>query len=150
MTAMPVSYAALPDPDRDAEFYADVPVKRALAWIVDSILIAVLTVVAVPLTAFTALFYLPVLWLVIGLAYRIVTLTRGSATPGMRLVGIEFRTHRGERFGLPEAALHTAIYSVCVSFVIPQIVSIVLILATARRQGLPDLALSTVALNRAR
>jgi uncharacterized RDD family membrane protein YckC len=150
MTAMTEPYASLPDPDRDAAFYADVPAKRALAWIVDSILIAALTLVAIPFTAFTALFYLPVLWLAVGLAYRIVTLAGRSATPGMRLLGIEFRTHRGERFGLAEAALHTAIYSVCVSFVIPQIVSIVLMLTTPRGQGLPDLGLSTVALNRAR
>ncbi len=56
----------LPDPDLQAEFYADVPLKRALAWIVDMILIALLTTVIVPFTAFTALFFLPVLFLMVS------------------------------------------------------------------------------------
>ena len=43
-------YATLPDPDHQAEFYADVPTKRALAWCVDAILIAIVTVIVVPFT----------------------------------------------------------------------------------------------------
>jgi uncharacterized RDD family membrane protein YckC len=143
-------YAALPDPVREAEFYADVPLKRGLAWLVDAILIALLVALAIPFTAFTALFYLPALWLVVGLAYRIVSIAKGSATPGMRLAGIEFRTHRGERFGAAEAALHTLIYSVCMAFFLPQIVSVVLMFVSPRAQGLADLALGSVAINRAR
>ena len=41
--------AGLPDPDLHAEFYADVPLKRLLAFIVDSILIVVITVLLIPL-----------------------------------------------------------------------------------------------------
>ena len=140
----------LPDPEREAELYADVPVKRLLAWVVDSLLIAALTLLAIPFTAFTALFYLPALWLAVGLAYRILTLTRASATPGMRLVAIELRTHRGERFGLGEAAAHTALYTLSMSTILPQLVSIGLMLGTPRGQGLPDMLLGTAALNRRR
>ena len=139
----------LPDPDRYPEFYADVPVKRLVAFVVDTLLIGLITVVLIPFTAFTAVFYLPLLALLVSLAYRILTLAGGSATPGMRLVAIEMRTHRGEKFDLATAAAHTALYSVALSMVLPQVISVVLMLTTARRQGLHDMALGTAALNRA-
>jgi uncharacterized RDD family membrane protein YckC len=150
MSAMTDPDWQLPDPYAEAAFYADVPLKRGVAWVIDAAIVAALTLFAIPLTLFTALFFLPVLWLVLSFAYRTVTLARGSATWGMRFMGIELRTFRGERFALPDAALHTLIYSVCMAFLIPQVVSIVLMLTTPRAQGLPDLALGTAALNRRR
>ncbi|MEM1427953.1 MAG: RDD family protein [Pseudomonadota bacterium] len=140
----------LPHPVRDAAFYESVPAKRLAAWVVDSVLILALTLLVLPLTLFTAVFYFPFLWLVLSFAYRTVTLAQGSATWGMRFMGIEMRTFRGERFALADAAAHTAIYSVCMAFVVPQVASIVLMLTTPRGQGLPDFALGTVALNRRR
>lgn len=139
----------LPDPERYPEFYADIPAKRLIAFLVDMLLIGLITVALIPFTAFTALFYLPLLGLVVSFAYRTLTLARGSATPGMRLVAIELRTHRGERFDLVTAAAHTLIYSVAISMVLPQVISVALMLITPRRQGLPDLALGTAAVNRA-
>lgn len=148
--AYPDPLWGLPDPDRDAAFYADVPLKRLVAWVLDSAMILLLCLVALPLTAFTALFFFPILWLAVGLGYRILTLSRHSATLGMRMMGIELRTHRGERFGAAEAMLHTLLYTVSVASVVPQIVSIGAMLATARGQGLPDLLLGTAAINRGR
>ena len=29
------SYSGLPDPDYQGEFYADVPIKRGIAWVID-------------------------------------------------------------------------------------------------------------------
>ncbi|ABA78795.1 RDD family protein [Rhodobacter sphaeroides] len=139
----------LPDPDRHAEFYADVPLKRGLAWVIDMVLISLLTALIVPFTAFTALFYLPLLFLCVGFAYRTVSLARSSATPGMRLMAIRLRTHEGRPFGLPDAFLHTLGYTVSIGMVLPQIVSVVLMLTTARAQGLTDLVLGSVAINRA-
>ncbi len=60
----------LPDPAAKPEFYADVPTKRAIAWVFDTLLIALITAIIVPFTAFTALFFLPVLYMTVGLAYR--------------------------------------------------------------------------------
>ncbi|MDZ4094173.1 MAG: RDD family protein [Paracoccaceae bacterium] len=137
----------LPDPDRHAEFYANVPMKRALAWGVDTVLIMVITAIIVPLTAFTALFFLPLLFLCVSFAYRTVALARNSATPGMRLMAIEFLDHRGRAFDLSTAFWHTLGYSIAIAFVLPQIVSAVLMLTGARAQGLSDLALGTVAIN---
>ncbi|HEX9858556.1 MAG TPA: RDD family protein [Paracoccaceae bacterium] len=144
----PLSATLLPDPDRHAEFYADVPMKRGLAWAVDTVLITLITAVIVPFTAFTALFFLPLLFLTVSLTYRTVSLARRSATPGMRLLAIEFRDHRGQTLDLPTAFLHTLGYTVSIAMVLPQVISVALMLTGARGQGLSDHLLGTVAINR--
>ena len=139
---------ALPDPDTQPEFYADVPAKRLVAFVVDTLVIIVLSLLVVPFTAFTGLFFFPVLMAVIGFAYRVVTIARGSATWGMRLVAIEFRAADGRRFDLWLAFAHTL--GLTISFALPllQVASVVLMLTRPRGEGLSDLVLGTVALNR--
>jgi uncharacterized RDD family membrane protein YckC len=140
---------ALPDPEVQSEFYADVPFKRLVAWGVDSILIVLLCVLVLPLTAFTGIFFFGFLLLVFGFAYRVVTLATGSATWGMRLVSIEMRRSDGSPFDLGTAFLHTLGFHISFAFFVVQIVSIVLMLTTNRAQGLTDHFLGTVAINRA-
>lgn len=139
---------ALPDPDYQAEFYASVPSKRLLAWVVDSIVIFALSAAAVVLTAFTGLLIWPLLFLVIGFAYRTVTIAQGSATWGMRFAGIELRNGAGQRLDSTEAVLHTAGYSLSLAFPVLQVISVILMLTSARGQGLSDHLLGTVMLNR--
>lgn len=139
---------ALPDPQLQPEFYADVAVKRGIAFVVDLILISVAVFLVVFLTAFVGLFMLPLLFGGIGLAYRIVTLANGSATPGMRLMAIEFRRADGAPFCPFEALWHSVGFTVCLMIPLLQLVSIVMMLTGARGQGLSDLMLGTVALNR--
>lgn len=141
-------YTTLPDPDRQAEFYADVPIKRALAWVVDAIVIAIITMIVVPFTLFLSLFFLPALYLTISFLYRTISLARHSATPGMRLMAIEFRDRTGARFDLGTAFLHTLGYTLTISTLLPQLLSMGLMLTTARGQGLSDLVLGTVAINK--
>ncbi|MCA3447677.1 MAG: RDD family protein [Rhodobacter sp.] len=141
-------YTTLPDPDHQAQFYADVPLKRALAWCVDAILIALVTVVVVLFTLFLGLFFLSVLYMTISFLYRTISLARHSATPGMRLMAIEFRDRTGARFDLGTAFLHTLGYTLTISTVLPQLLSMGLMLTTARGQGLTDLVLGTVAINK--
>jgi uncharacterized RDD family membrane protein YckC len=141
-------YSSLPDPEYQAEFYADVPVKRALAWGVDTILIALITLLVVPFTLFLGLFFLPVLYMALSFLYRTVSLARRSATPGMRLMAIEFRDRTGARFDLGTAFLHTLGYTLTISTLLPQLLSIGLMLTTARGQGLTDMVLGTVAINK--
>ncbi|MGX0876866.1 putative RDD family membrane protein YckC [Roseovarius sp. MBR-154] len=138
----------LPDPERQPEFYADVASKRLVAFIVDTILIIAICLLIVPFTAFTGLFFFPVLMAVVGFAYRVVTIARGSATWGMRLMAIEFRGSDGQRFDLGLAFAHTL--GLTISFALPilQVISIVLMLTGARGQGLSDLVLGSVAVNR--
>lgn len=138
----------LPDPDRQPEFYASVPSKRLLAWVIDTVLILLLCMITVVLTAFVGAFVWPLLILVIGFAYRVVTLANGSATWGMRFAGIEFRTADGARFDMPMALAHTTGYTISFAIPILQVISIVMMLTGARGQGLSDAFLGTVALNR--
>jgi uncharacterized RDD family membrane protein YckC len=139
---------ALPDPHSQPQFYASVPAKRLFAWIVDSVVIFVLCLCVVLLTAFLGAFIWPLLYLVIGFAYRVVTLANGSATWGMRIAGIELRDAHGQRFDTSQALLHTAGFTLSLALPILQVISVVMMLTGARGQGLTDAALGTVALNR--
>lgn len=143
-----VRASGLPDPVERPEFYRGTLAKRALAWVVDIVLITLFTFVAGILTLSVAWFLWPVTFLVIGLLYRLATLASGSATWGMRLMGIELRDHSGARFDGMSAALHVGGYYASMSFVVPQLVSIGAMLVTPRRQGLTDLVLGSAAINR--
>lgn len=140
----------LPDPVHQPEFYDNVPPKRFFAWIVDSILTMALVLIAIPFTAFVGVFMLPLLYFVIGFAYRVITLTGGSATLGMRLFAIEIRNAHGRRLDLSTAFLHTLGYTISLSFALVQVISMVLMMTTERGQGLSDMVLGTVAINRRR
>jgi len=139
--------AMQPDPIRHAEFYDGILFKRFMAWVFDLVLIVLLTAVVVPLTAFTALFFLPVLFLAIGFLYRWITLSGRSATWGMRILRIEFCDRQGLRFDSGTALLWTLGYSLSMAFLLPQLLSIVLMFLSQRRQGLTDHLLGTVAIN---
>ncbi len=148
-TTMQETYWGLPDPETAPEFYDGVPTKRFIAWVIDVILISILTAIAVPFTAFLGLFVLPFLYATIGFIYRWVSLARGSATPGMRFASLEIRNRMGERLDTGLAGLHTLGYYISVAMAPAQLVSIVLMLISSRRQGLTDHVLGTAALNRA-
>ena len=138
---------AQPDPDRHATFYSGVPAKRAVAWIIDTIFVTLLVTVVAVATALTALFILPLVWLAVGFLYRWVTISGRSATWGMRLMSIEFLDRYGQRFDGATAFLHTLGYSLSMAFVLPQILSVGLMLVSRRGQGLTDMVLGSVAIN---
>lgn len=137
----------LPDPTTQADFYADVPLKRALAWVIDSGLTFALTLLIGLLTVGIGLILFVPLWAVVTFFYRWGTIAARSATPGMRFVGIEFRTDQGQAFDGLTALLHTVGTIFAFSSLL-QIVSAGMMLTTARGQGLVDVVLGTVALNR--
>ncbi len=143
-----MTHTAHPDPILQEDFYADTPMKRLFAWFVDMIIIMLLSAAVVPFTAFTGVFFFPLLVLVIGFAYRVITLTGGSATIGMRLLSIQLRNQHGEKFGLGEAALHTLGYSVSMGMPLIQVVSIILMMTTSRKQGLTDIVMGSVMINK--
>ena len=100
-------YARLPDPARQAGFYADVPLKRLGAFVVDLIVIFALTTL-ISLATFGIVFFIfPAVAAVLGFIYRVLTLASGSATWGMRLMGIELRRHDAGRLSLVDAFVHT-------------------------------------------
>ena len=138
----------LPDPHSQSEFYTDVPLKRLLAFLIDTVLLLLVTILIVIFTlGLAAIFIVPVWWL-LNLAYRTATLANSSATPGMRLFAIEFRNHRGQRFDLSEAFMHSLGFMMSFTFFPVQLLSMVLMASSARGQGLTDHLLGTVALNR--
>jgi uncharacterized RDD family membrane protein YckC len=142
-------FSALPDPITEAVFYERVRTKRLLAWIVDSVLITLISAAIVPFTAFTGLFFFPFLMLVTGFLYRWWTIASGSATWGMRLFAIELRDQQGATVDSRTALLHTAGYTVSVLVSPLQLVSVLLMLISARKQGLTDHILGTAMIRKA-
>lgn len=148
MTDMTDPLAGLPDPEAQPEFYEDTPVKRAIAWVIDTALVWGLWVVLTILTLGVAVWLLP-LFALVDFLYRAVTIGRGSATWGMRAMSIELRDRRGEPLDFGQAVLHTSGYMVSMVTLPVQIASAAMMLATARRQGLTDYVMGTAAVNRA-
>ena len=139
-----------PDPHAQPQFYDGIPLKRLMAWVVDVLLIAVLCIVILPFTAFTGIFFFGFLFMVVGFVYRWATLAGGSATWGMRLMAMELRQGDDRPLSGAAAFLHTMGYSISLAFPLLQVISIVLMVPSERRQGLTDMVLGTVPLNRRR
>ncbi|MGR3591708.1 MAG: RDD family protein [Limimaricola soesokkakensis] len=153
MTATPTFAArlrGLPDPETSPECYDGVALKRAIAWLVDVTVIAVICALLVPLTAFVGLFFFPLMMMVVGFVYRVATIASGSATWGMRLMAIELRDGDDRPLDTSQAFLHTAGYAVSMMVFPLQLVSMAMMLLTPHGQGLTDSVLATTALRRRR
>lgn len=142
--------SALPDPRYQPVFYDGVPAKRLFAWVIDVVLITVLTVLLGFFTLGLAWLFFFVFYVAMSFTYRWLTIAGGSATVGMRVMNLQLRGPTGARLAPGEAALHTLAYMVCAAFALPQILSIVLMITGPRHQGLHDLLLGTAAINRPR
>ena len=144
--------SGLPDPELDPQFYEGVPMRRFFAWVID---IALILLVGVPLAILFGLITLgfgfmifPLILASVGFVYRVATIAGGSATWGMRAMGIELRRGDGSRFDFMTALLHVAIYAVAFGVVVLQAASCIAICATRYRQGIQDIVLHTTAINR--
>ncbi|NKX45792.1 RDD family protein [Roseicyclus persicicus] len=140
----------LPDPDYDRAFYDGVPAKRLFAWLVDVVITVVITFLLGLFTLSLLWWVWPVTFVVASFLYRAGTIAAGSATLGMRLMNLELRGPTGHRLTPGEAVLHTLGYMVATGFVIVQLVSIWMMAFGRRHQGLHDLVLGSVAINRPR
>lgn len=138
----------LADPVTQPQFYKDVASKRLLAWVIDTIVVLLMSLIIVPFTAFVALFFFVGLFAVVSFVYRTITLATGSATWGMRLMAIEIRDASGARLDLSGAFLHTLGYMISWAVAPLQLISIVLMATSARGQGLTDMVMGSAALNR--
>ncbi|NBD28469.1 MAG: RDD family protein [Alphaproteobacteria bacterium] len=138
-----------PNPERLPEFYAGVPLKRLFAWAIDWTVAAVISALLLPLTLFIGLFVFPIMVAVVGFFYRWSTLAGGSATWGMRLMAVELRDAEGFRLDGRTAFWHVALHYGLMIVSPGLLVSAVATLMTPKKQGLHDLLLGTVALNRA-
>ena len=144
--------AGLPDPEHDRQFYEGVPARRLVAWFID---LAIVLAIGVPVAVVFGLMTLgfgfalfPIVVGGIGFLYRTATIAGGSATWGMRAMGIELRRGDGSRFDFATALLHVGIYAVAFGVVVLQAVSCIAICTTRYRQGIQDIVLNTTAINR--
>lgn len=145
---MPYTQSGLPDPALQPGFYDGVTLKRALAWLIDSVIIGMLAILFSLFTFGIGFFFFPLIFLTISIVYRIGTIASGSGTWGMRFLGIEVRNAQGHRLSSGEAALHTIFYLLSLMFFIPQIASWAMMLFSERGQGLHDALLGTAVINR--
>ncbi len=139
------------DPGVHPERYEGVRTRRAFAFLIDAAVVLVLMVVAYLIIAVIGIFTLGLLWLllpavwpVVAILYSVLTLGGpNSATPGMRFMGIEIRTVRGERMYYGLALLHVLGFWISVVILTPLVLLVALF--TPRKQLLHDLVLGTVA-----
>ena len=128
--------------------FAGVALKRGIAWIFDVVLIGILCALLLPFTAFTGIFFFPAMMLVVGFFYRWFTIAGGSATWGMRMVGVTLRDINGAPLSSGTALAHTAGYTLSVCVAPLQAISVIMMLVTANGKGLTDQFLGTFAVNR--
>ena len=141
-------FANLPDPETQAGFYEDVPAKRLLAFFIDLLIIAMLSIGVCVLTFGIAFFLFFLVLAIVGFFYRVLTLSGGSATWGMRILAIELRRHDGAKFTAADAVIHTVAFYISFGIIPLQLLSAILMLTSSRGQGLTDMLFGTVALNR--
>ena len=138
----------LPDPIEHVAYYYDVNRKRLIAWFIDAVAITFITFLISLLTLGIGFFFFAGLWLIVAFFYRFLGLAIYSSTMGMRMTGIEFLKQHGQPFNGLYALLHTAGTMIAYATSL-HIVSVILMLITSRKQGLVDLILATVVVNRA-
>lgn len=139
---------ALPDPVRHAAFYDGVAMKRALAWVFDTLVVALICTVFVVLTLGLGALLLFIVFPAVSFVYRWAAIANWGATGGMALMGLRVLGPDGGRPSQGTAFLHTLFYSAAILTVIPQVLSAGLMLTGPRAQGLHDLALGTAVINR--
>lgn len=138
---------SLPDPITQPEFYQGTAVKRFLAWMMDLVVIFLISAVLATLPLFIGWFFFPLIFLAVQLIYCIASLSRHSATPGMRMMNLELRGNTGGYMQPGEAAVHTIAYVVSMGFVIPQLITLALIAISPKGQGLHDLLVGATVIN---
>ncbi len=138
----------LPDPVLDAQFYSGVPLKRLIAWIIDTAIIFALWMALVIGTFGTFIFLMFFGLLVVSFAYRAFMLDRYSATLGMMVVGIELRNGHGDKLDRSQAVLHVLLFLGLMVLFLINIISMIVMLVNDRGQGLHDMVLGTTAINR--
>lgn len=140
--------SGLPDPVLDAQFYAGVPFKRLIAWIIDAVIVGALWMAVVIGTLGTFAFFMFFGLLIVNFVYRAFMVDRYSATLGMMAVGIELRNSRGDRLDRTQAIWHVTLFLGLMIFFFINVISMIVMLVNERGQGLHDMALGTTAINR--
>ncbi len=142
-----------PDPLDHPDYYQNVAIRRVAAYLVDLLAIGMILMALTMAFAIAGVFsfglmYGPLMATLpaVPIAYHTLFLgAAGSATPGMRLFGLEMRTWTGGRPSYIQAAIVTAVFyaTVCLTgFVI-----LLVALFNDRRRTLHDFLCGTVIVN---
>ncbi len=137
----------LPDPVTDRQFYDGVPARRLFAFFVDVVLVWAVVIVIGILTLGIGFLLAGLVLFVVDLSYRVLTLSDRSATPGMRLMGIELRDGDGDRFTTAQALGHTLLFYLSLTFFVVHLVSIILMAGSALGRGLHDMPFGSTMMN---
>lgn len=155
-TSRPMSATTtIPSPYEDAQFYDGVPVRRLIAFLIDSVVTVLLMTVIVVVGFVVGLLTFGLGWVVAALLfvsadflYRWLTITSSSATWGMAACGIELRDMRGERLDAGQALFHTGAYYLSVALAIPLLLNLLIMFISPHRRLIHDFLLGTVMINR--
>lgn len=145
----------VPDPERDPQFYQGVPLRRFVAFCVDTLVVLFLMLCLVfvggALTLGAIFFAGPLVMLMFfmtGFVYRCIMLSQRSATVGMMLTGIEIRDGDGEPMRQGTAFIHTAGFYATFFFLPLLFIGWFLMASSAHKRVMHDLILGSVAINK--
>lgn len=138
----------------DPAYYRNVVWRRIFAHVVDTVLVALVMAPVLIGLLLTAIVTLGLIAIPMALAFIVVralyyvAYTGGarSATPGMRLLGIELRRIEGGRPGYLQSAVRTLLYYATLTLLTPLVLIVVPL--NRRRRGLHDFLSATVVVNR--
>ncbi|MEM7238506.1 MAG: RDD family protein [Pseudomonadota bacterium] len=146
---------SLPDPDHDPQFYDGVPLRRAVACLIDFVVIAILMIVILLvgtligfLTFGLGLVVAIGLFFCAGFLYRFLMLASRSATLGMAATGIVLRDRDGAPVTRATALVHTAGFFITLLFPALMFGGWLLMLGSPHRRLMHDYLPGTTAINR--
>ena len=140
----------------DPAYYRSVTWRRLLAHGIDTLIVALVMAPVLIVMLLTAVVTLGLIAVPIALAFIVIralyyivyTGGANSATPGMRLVGIELRAADGGRPGYFQTAVRTLLYYATLAVLTPLV--LIVIPLNRQRRGLHDFLSGTVVVNRLR
>jgi uncharacterized RDD family membrane protein YckC len=141
------------DPVARPELFEGVRWRRSMAFVVDVTMVGMLFMIAAFAVFFLGLVTLGlgwmlylILWQAVALLYTAFTLGGpSSATPGMRLMGLEMRLWYGAKVYPLLAAVHVIAFWLSISLLTPFVLVVSLI--NERKRLLHDIVLGTVVVN---
>jgi len=141
-------------PDKQPELFDGVLGQRFIAFLLDAVIILSMTFVGWLVLAVLGVLTFGLAWLLLGLVFPVVALGYtgltlggpGSATIGMRMVGVEMRTWYGAPMYFVLAVVHAVLFWVSISVLTPFILLVGLF--NDRRRLLHDFLIGTVVINK--
>jgi uncharacterized RDD family membrane protein YckC len=134
----------------DWRLFAGVRTRRIMAFLVDYVMVFLLTVISVPVVLLLGFVTAGVAWLLFAFLYPLVALSYigwtvggpSQATIGMRMAGIRLERYDGRRIDFITAVVHAVLFWASAAIFIPLLLAPLLL---EHKRTLHDLALGIVA-----